>query len=115
MDPASKAITQIRPGIRLPNGQFPPGVSGNPAGRPKKSLLMRLMEEEFEDAEFAKNTIDAIKSTMRSTGMAGVLERKHWSDRIDGPVKQEIEFSGRISLETILEARGRMNERDTGT
>lgn len=83
---------------RGPGKPWVKGQSGNPSGRPKKSLLQRRVEEEFESEEFVEEALTAIKRTMTSAGMAGVLERKHWSDRVDGPVRQELDITGSVSL-----------------
>ena len=41
---------------------------------------------------------------MNSSGMAGVLETKHWSERVDGPVKQEMDVNVNLSMANMLAA-----------
>ncbi len=86
--------------VRVIGRPWPKGVSGNPSGRPNKSLMQKAVEAKFNDPEFVEKAIAAVEKTMLSGGMAGVLERKHWAERIDGPVKQEVEVTGAISMLT---------------
>lgn len=100
------------PANRTEKGRFAPGHSGNPSGRPPKTLMQRRMEERYNDPEFVDKAIISIERTICSQGMAGVLERKHWSERIDGPVKQEFEVTGSISVlsQVIANRRKRVDE-----
>jgi hypothetical protein len=90
---------------KKPRGRpFLRGVSGNPGGRPPKSKLQREMEKEFNNSEFVEQTVGSIKRRMNSSGMAGVLETKHWSERVDGPVKQEMDVNVNLSMADMLSA-----------
>lgn len=94
---------------------FPPGVSGNPSGRPKKSLYMREMEKAFNDPEIVPQLVEATIKTICSKriSMAGVLERAKLLERIEGPITQEINLSGSVSFEAALEAKRRFENGDT--
>jgi hypothetical protein len=95
---------------------FQSGISGNPGGRPPKSKLQREMEKEFNNSVFVEQTVESIKRRMNSSGMAGVLETKHWSERVDGPVKQEMEVNVNLSMADMLAAaRKRIADVNSGT
>jgi hypothetical protein len=89
---------------RGPGKPWPKGVSGNINGRPPKSLLQRKIEKAFSEPEFVDQTVESIKRRMNSSGMAGVLETKHWSERVDGPVKQEMDVNVNLSMADMLSA-----------
>ena len=75
---------------RLPNGQFPKGVSGNPGGKPQDKvslttvLLARLRAYPKELQELAEATIANAKA-----GNAVAL--KQVCDRLDGTVTERSE------------------------
>ena len=71
-----------------------PGQSGNPKGRPNKSLLLKAIDSMANDPNFVIPLVKAIKKRTQSAGMAGVLETKEVLNRVDGPVRQEIEVTG---------------------
>ena len=81
---------------RKPNNGIPwkPGQSGNPKGRPNKSLLLKAIDSMANDPNFVIPLVKAIKKRTQSAGMAGVLETKEVLNRVDGPVRQEIEVTG---------------------
>lgn len=76
-----------------PDTQFKPGQSGNPSGRPKKSLLTRLIEDRLNDPEVALALADQIVANIMA-GDASMLKQA-W-DRTDGPVKESVELSGSL-------------------
>jgi hypothetical protein len=45
---------QQQDGVRLPNGQFPPGASGNPGGRPAALSDLRELARQHTPAAVAK-------------------------------------------------------------
>jgi hypothetical protein len=78
---------------------WPKGVSGNPEGRPAKSLLQKRLEEELDKPETVEPIVQAILASMQSPkGMAGVIERRNIQERVDGPIKQELAISGELSI-----------------
>lgn len=93
-----------KPANRTKRGTWPKGVSGNLNGRPPKSLLQRRIEKTFNEPQFVEQTVESIKRRMNSSGMAGVLETKHWSERVDGPVKQEMDVNVNLSMANMLAA-----------
>ncbi len=100
--------------VRLKNLiPFKPGQSGNPSGRPKGGVslvtqLKKRLEEHPEEVESIINTaIEGAKA-----GDAKLLSIV--LDRVDGPVKQEIEHSGALSIADILlsERKGELLDGD---
>jgi hypothetical protein len=78
-------------------------VSGNPGGRPKKSLLQEKLRELANDKEFVAKAIEAAKQRMLSERMSGVLEMREFLDRVDGKVKDEIEITDGSTPEGLAE------------
>lgn len=77
---------------------FVPGQSGNPGGRPKGSVsITRHIREALErqDEEEARLLADAIIKQAKEGNSAAL---KTVMDRIDGPVKEETEHSGGITI-----------------
>lgn len=110
MDPVSKARNEAPMVPGKPGRPWPKGVSGNPHGRPPgKKPLTEIYEEILQDP----STRDAVKqqiiTTMTAKGMAGVLERREAAERLEGRVAQTVEMnvSGKITLEQVLEAEQR--------
>ena len=90
---------------------FPKGVSGNPQGRPPKSLMQRELEKIANDPIFAEAWVEAAKQRSLATGVAGFLMSREMLDRVDGPVKQEMDISVTLGLaETLSKARQRLEE-----
>lgn len=112
MDPVSKARADSNEKT-VPKKVFgrpwPKGVSGNPAGRPsiRKRFQTEIYEEIYNDPEMRSRIKEQTFKTMSGKGMAGVLERREAADRTEGKVVQavEMEVSGKLSLESVLEAR----------
>ena len=92
-------------------GRWVKGQSGNPAGRPPKSLMQRQLEERANDPEFVEKWIEAQLSRAMASGVAGFLTSREILDRVDGPVKQEIDMQVTLGLaETLSKARQRIEE-----
>jgi hypothetical protein len=90
---------------------WPKGVSGNPSGRPHKSLLQKQLEECANDEDFVARWIAAAKDRSMAPGVAGFLMSREILDRVDGPVKQEMDVNVTLGLaETLSKARQRLEE-----
>ena len=88
---------------------FPKGISGNPAGRPKKSLMQQRLEEIANDPEFVEKWIAGAIQRSTASGVAGFLMSREMLDRVDGPVKQEMDVNVNLGLaETLSKARQRL-------
>lgn len=72
---------------------FQPGKSGNPNGRPKKSLFHDLMDQAFDDPVRAKQMAEKVISKILEGDVVALKEA--WARR-DGPIKQEVELSGSV-------------------
>lgn len=112
MDPVSKAQRADSSGLtarqraNLNLHHYPPGTSGNPGGRKKKpfqEIIDRCMKKKANRDEISAVIMDVI----RSRRMASVLMMKEVAERSDGPVPRivEMDVSGTISLEQVLEAK----------
>src|SRR5580704_16382422 len=102
------------PGNRIttgPDGRFLKGFSGNPSGRPKKSLMQQRLEEKANDPEFVERWVEGAIERSISKGVAGFLMSREILDRVDGPVKQEVDLNVTLGLaETLTKARQRIEE-----
>lgn len=87
------------------------GQSGNPSGRPRKSLMQQELEKLMNDPATVERLIGAAKERMLSKGMAGVLETREALDRVDGKVAQEIVAEVTVSLADAIAQR----RQDDGT
>ena len=95
------------PNLRAP---WKPGESGNLSGRPKKqSLMHEELTELANDPKFVKRFIAATAKRALAKGVAGFLTTREILDRVDGPVRQELNISGNLSLEAVLEAHKRID------
>lgn len=87
------------PAAKKPRGRpFPKGVSGNPAGPPRKewtwrSLIVEAMEEEQETGIPAKKLL--ARSLVKKGLAEDVSALKEIGDRIDGKATQAVELTGR--------------------
>jgi hypothetical protein len=94
------------------SGQFPPGVSGNPGGRPAgRSLTARLRESlellELEGVDLGKKSVaDALVAAMIREALAGdVAMLKVLLDRLDGKLTFTPPDVTRPLAEILAEAR----------
>jgi hypothetical protein len=103
-DGANTARPAYQRGLVAP---WPKGVSGNPSGRPPKSLYQQEMEKRFNDPETVRQMVDASVATMcdKKLGVAGVLERRNNQERIDGIPVQQVELNVNMSLAETMEQR----------
>lgn len=104
--------------LRNPDGTFPPGVSGNPGGRPKGKSISHWMTEfgEMTPTEFAKVRIKQLpmngqialarmRAAMQVRG--GERSTEIVQDRTEGKVSQPLAFLGPVPLNiTLSDDRG---------
>lgn len=105
MDPISKAQLREK---RLKNLRpFRPGQSGNPSGRPRTPHLTNIYDDIMTSAKNRREIEKAIFKQLTSGGMAAVLLLREIAERLEGRVKDTVEMnvSGSITLEQVLEAR----------
>jgi len=92
VDSATQSSISV-PQNRLPSGQFAPGISGNPGGRPKRKPLTDLLRAACDDPKIAptlvKGIIKAAQRTDKKAGPAAVSAFREIADRVEGPVVQE--------------------------
>ena len=87
--------------MRNEKGQFKPGHSGNPGGRPKGSItkIMREFMYEVDDSGFTR--VQHICMILWNAALKGDLQAiKLIMDRVDGTPRQSIETNVR-EFETI--------------
>jgi uncharacterized protein DUF5681 len=108
-------LTGNTPKKTLPAGMKPwvKGQSGNPSGRPRKSLMQQGLEKLLNDPATVNVLLEAAKKRMLSKGMAGVLETREALDRVDGKVAQEIVAEVTVSLAEAI-AQRRQDDGDDG-
>lgn len=84
----------------IPNeeiGQFKPGQSGNPAGKPKgtkhlSTILRAMLNEEIEiDGKLIKFDQALIKKLLKKASEGDIKAIQEVFDRTEGKAKQEIE------------------------
>lgn len=91
--------------------QFQKGTSGNPSGRPRKGPATEIYEQLWDNQEFRERFRAATMERMLSKGVAGFLMSREVADRVEGPVKQEIDMQVTLGLaETLSKARQRIEE-----
>lgn len=78
---------------RLPNGQYAPGVSGNPSGRPEGSVslltaLKRILREHPERVDKIADNLLAMAESGDQQALSAI---RTLLDRLDGPVATRIE------------------------
>lgn len=88
---------------------FKPGQSGNPSGRPKKSLLteatQEMLEEKLSDPAERKKWKDAQWSKMLKHGVVGAMFMDTAWDRTEGKVAQPVRVSGELTVSLAEEMR----------
>ena len=85
---------------------FKKGESGNPNGRPKKGqTITDLIRENLDkvDIELDNGTFvtgkEALVDRLKELAIRGDMTAiKYIIDRMDGPVKQELSFSGDVTI-----------------
>jgi len=110
MDEVSKSqITTSRERSLANLKPWPKGISGNPAGRPKRTPITAIYDEIFDNPEMREAIKQQAFKTMAAKGMAGVLERREAAERIEGKVALRVEGDMHLSLtlEQVLEAKER--------
>jgi hypothetical protein len=80
---------------------FQPGQSGNPSGRPKKSLFAQKMEDAFNNPEVVELLMADVLTSIREGNSANLKEA--WA-RVDGPIKQEMEVTGSMGVEIAFQS-----------
>lgn len=109
MDPVSKAQNS-QPNNRaahLEKYKFKPRQSGNPGGRPKKQYITKIYEDALRNGSNRKEIKASVMDMLRSKRMVSVLLLREMAERTEGKVVQpvDMEVSGTISLEQVLEAK----------
>jgi hypothetical protein len=90
--------TRRNPADHLKPWRWQPGQSGNPEGRPPKSLYQQGLEKLLNDAELVPDLLEAARKRMLTNTMVGALELRYSQERVDGPIKQELAISGELSI-----------------
>ena len=78
---------------------FKPGQSGNPGGRPKKKPITELYEQILRDP---KNLALLEKIIVQGIRRGDVTLIREMADRVEGKVTQQLEHSGRLTLEQLV-------------
>ena len=109
MDPVSRAqqgnkgnSTSFKPGH--PH-RFAPGISGNPSGRPKTAYITKRWSRLFRKRAVQKEVDEITMDILRQRRMSAVLLLREIMERLEGKVTQEVEISGHLTLESVLEAK----------
>lgn len=90
--------------------RFKPGQSGNPGGRPKKKPLTELYEEILNDSRKVGEVRRAIIAVLvkAQPGMVPLL--KEMADRVEGPMRQQVDVTGKLTLEQLIAAATQPHE-----
>lgn len=98
----------------LARHQFKPGQSGNPTGRPKKKPLTELYEEILNDSKNAALVRRSILKAIEQAQSPMVQQLKEMADRVEGPLRQQIDHTGHITLETLIAAAANIEVDEPG-
>ncbi len=83
-----------------------PGETLNPGGRPKRKPFLEIIEKWI--TEHPEDVPAAIKAAFAQAKRGSLMHLRELMDRVDGPVKQEVDVSGSIELAPAIEkARSR--------
>jgi len=113
MDPVSKA-QQLPSRSRKANAtsfkaghpyRFPPGISGNPSGRPKTAYITKRWSRLFRKKAIQQEVDEITMDILRQRRMSAVLLLREVMERLEGKVTQEVEITGHLTLESVLEAK----------
>lgn len=100
---------------RNEKGQFLPGQSGNPGGRPKRSWLTEateeMLEEKLSDPEQRKRWKDSQWEKMLKNGVVGQMYMDSAWERTEGKVSQPVRVSGGLTVSLAEEVRQKAKER----
>lgn len=104
MDPVSRAQNsgEQRKVVGRP---FAKGQSGNPGGRPKKLEITKIYERILRKSANRKEIEASVLDLLKGRRMASVLLLREMAERTEGKVAQEVEISGHLTLESVLEAK----------
>jgi Family of unknown function (DUF5681) len=82
---------------RKPNGQFAPGVSGNPNGRPKSRTLSEAYRELLKQplpSDPTRTYADVVAAALLKNAMSGdVSSARELADRTEGKPRQPVDLS----------------------
>lgn len=97
--------TGIKQEVRDDKGRFVPGVSGNPAGKPKgvrhmTSLLEDAIRKVAEDNGTPED-VQIVKSVIQKAKEGDMRAIEHIWDRLEGKPQQSIEHTGDFSISVI--------------
>jgi hypothetical protein len=72
---------------------WPKGVSGNPSGRPPKSLYQHQIEDLLNDPKKVPQLVQAAFLRMLEPTMVGAIELRNSKEFVDGMVEQKLEVT----------------------
>jgi len=97
------------------NGRFAPGVSGNPAGRPKKKYRQKELEEMCraltpEALEVVCEVMRDRSETRRLLAAKTILEYAYGKPRQVTVLKSDEDGDGIITLHAVLDPRAKIKD-----
>lgn len=119
-------VPEITGEIRNDKGQFVPGVSGNPNGRPKGSYsIVEMIKKKLEELPEGKDKTYGeyfVEQIMKKTVIEGdVTMMRDIINRIDGMPKQSVDVTTdgeklqSVDLDAILSTYARNNNKTEST